>query len=142
MSAIQVAEKVAERVLAKEHPLVLCNFAPPDMVGHTGIYEAALTAIEATDKAIGIIYDACKKTDTVLFVTADHGNAEKMLSDDFSTPHTAHTCARVPFIVTSSDFEFKSGIDGGLCDVAPTLLQVMGVDAPTEMTGQSLMVKK
>lgn len=82
------------------YPFVMCNFAAPDMVGHTGKYEPALKAIEATDKAIGIIYEACKENGYVLIITADHGNAEKMVAED-GTPHTAHTCARVPLIIAN-----------------------------------------
>ncbi|KAG0302113.1 hypothetical protein BGZ98_007784 [Dissophora globulifera] len=138
MSAIEVGEKVAEEIGTGKFPFVMCNFAPPDMVGHTGVYEAAIKGVEATDAAIGIIYDACVKHGYVLFITADHGNAEKMLSDDFSTPHTAHTCNRVPFVMTSKTHKFND-TKGALCDVAPTLLRVMGLDVPAEMTGQSLL---
>ncbi|KAF8929551.1 hypothetical protein BGZ58_008867 [Dissophora ornata] len=138
MSAIPVGEKVAEEIATGKFPFVMCNFAPPDMVGHTGDYEAAIKGVEATDAAIGIVYEACVKHGYILFITADHGNAEKMLSDDFSTPHTAHTCSRVPFVMTSKTHKFN-GTKGALCDVAPTLLRVMGLDIPTEMTGQSLL---
>ncbi|KAF9192482.1 hypothetical protein BGZ51_005494 [Haplosporangium sp. Z 767] len=138
MSAAEVGEKVAEEIATGKYPFVMCNFAPPDMVGHTGDYEAAIKGVEATDAAIGAIYEACKKHGYILFITADHGNAEKMLSDDFSTPHTAHTCARVPFVMTSTTHKFNN-IKGALCDVAPTILEVMGLDIPAEMTGQSLI---
>lgn len=90
MSAIQVGQKVAETILGGEYPFVMCNFAPPDMVGHTGVYDAAVKGVEATDTAIGLIFEACQKTGTTLFVTADHGNAEKMFGDN-GQPHTAHT---------------------------------------------------
>ncbi|GJJ78207.1 2,3-bisphosphoglycerate-independent phosphoglycerate mutase [Entomortierella parvispora] len=138
MSAQAVGDKVAEEIATGKFPFVMCNFAPPDMVGHTGIYEAAIRGVEATDAAIGTIYEACVKHNYILFITADHGNAEKMLSDDFSTPHTAHTCARVPFVMTSKDFKFND-TKGALCDVAPTMLKVMGLDIPAEMNGQSLL---
>ncbi|KAF9116816.1 hypothetical protein BGX27_010433 [Mortierella sp. AM989] len=138
MSAAAVGEKVAEEIGTGKYPFIMCNFAPPDMVGHTGVYEAAIKGVEATDAAIGTIYEACVKHGYVLFITADHGNAEKMLSDDFSTPHTAHTCARVPFVMTSKTLKF-SDTQGALCDVAPTMLRVMGLDVPAEMTGQSLL---
>ena len=91
MSSHGVAEEVAAGIAQEHFPLVMCNFAPPDMVGHTGVYEAAIKAVEATDAGIGIIYDACMKHNTILFVTADHGNAEQMLSPT-GGPHTAHTC--------------------------------------------------
>ncbi|KAG0245895.1 2,3-bisphosphoglycerate-independent phosphoglycerate mutase [Mortierella sp. GBAus27b] len=138
MSAAEVGEKVAEEVATGKFPFVMCNFAPPDMVGHTGVYEAAIKGVEATDAAIGTIYEACVKHGYILFITADHGNAEKMLSDDFKSPHTAHTCARVPFVMTSKTHQFTD-VKGALCDVAPTILRVMGLDVPAEMTGQSLL---
>ena len=92
MSAIPVAEKVAEIVLSNRYEFVMCNFANPDMVGHTGVYDAAIKAVEATDQGIGIIYDACKQSGYTLFVTADHGNAEQMVNFETGEPHTAHTC--------------------------------------------------
>ncbi|KAG0007135.1 hypothetical protein BGZ65_005284 [Modicella reniformis] len=138
MSAAEVGEKVAEEIAMGKFPFIMCNFAPPDMVGHTGVYEAAVEGVGATDAAIGTIYEACDKHGYILFVTADHGNAEKMLSDDYSTPHTAHTCSRVPFAMTSKTHRFTD-VKGALCDVAPTILRVMGLDVPAEMTGQSLL---
>ena len=138
---------MAEQVLSHQFPFVMCNFAPPDMVGHTGKYPEAILGVEATDKAIGIIYEACKKAGYVLFITSDHGNAEKMVSET-GEPHTAHTCAPgnlcislilVPFIMTSTEYKFKPKVKGALCDVAPTILHVMGVSPPEEMTGQSLI---
>ncbi|KAJ3115200.1 hypothetical protein HDU96_001046 [Phlyctochytrium bullatum] len=140
MSAIEVAEKVAERIRADKHPFVMCNFAPPDMVGHTGVFEAARLGVEATDKAIGIIYEACKEKGYVLFVTADHGNAEKMLAAD-GTPHTAHTCNKVPFVMTSTTHQFENTTEGILADVAPTILEVMGLPIPEEMSGKSRINK-
>ncbi|KAJ3410639.1 hypothetical protein HDV05_003530 [Chytridiales sp. JEL 0842] len=140
MSAIEVGEKVAERISTKKFPFVMCNFAPPDMVGHTGIYEAARKGVEATDKAISIIKKACDDNGYILFVTADHGNAEKMLAAD-GTPHTAHTCNKVPFVMTSKTYKFDTTKVGILADCAPTILDVMGLPIPGEMTGQSLLKK-
>jgi 2,3-bisphosphoglycerate-independent phosphoglycerate mutase len=139
MSAQEVADKVAEEIVSENYPFVMCNFAPPDMVGHTGVYEAAIKGVEATDAAIGTIYEACKANGYVLFITSDHGNAEKMLSDDFSTPHTAHTTAPVPFIMASEGYKFVEARVGALCDVAATVLRVMGLDVPEEMSGVSLL---
>ncbi|KAH8553694.1 2,3-bisphosphoglycerate-independent phosphoglycerate mutase [Umbelopsis sp. PMI_123] len=139
MSAQGVADDVAKQLEKNEYDAVILNFAPPDMVGHTGQYEPAVHAIEATDAAIGTVHEACKKNGYILFVTADHGNAEKMLSDDFSTPHTAHTCAPVPFIMASDKYKFIDKPEGCLADVAPTILRVMGLDVPKEMTGNSLL---
>ncbi|KAI8819706.1 BPG-independent [Fimicolochytrium jonesii] len=140
MSAIEVAQKVAEIVETDKYPFVMCNFAPPDMVGHTGVYDAAIKGVEATDKGIGIIYEACKRAGYVLFVTADHGNAEKMFGDD-GHPHTAHTCNKVPFVMTSDKFKFIPNKIGALADVAPTLLDVMGLPIPDDMTGSSVLQK-
>ncbi|ORX60404.1 2,3-bisphosphoglycerate-independent phosphoglycerate mutase [Hesseltinella vesiculosa] len=140
MSAQPVADAVAEAIATNEYPFVMCNFAPPDMVGHTGVYEAAIKGVEATDAAIGTILEACKKHGYILFVTADHGNAEKMLSDDYTTPHTAHTCSPVPFVMGNPlGHKYVDGAKGALCDVAPTILRVMGLDVPKEMTGHSLL---
>ncbi|KAJ2889307.1 2,3-bisphosphoglycerate-independent phosphoglycerate mutase [Coemansia aciculifera] len=143
MSSAEVADKVAEEIGKNKYPFVMCNFAPPDMVGHTGLYDAAVEAIAATDRAIGAIYEACKEHGYALFVTADHGNAEKMLSDDGLSPHTAHTCSRVPFAMAvpeESDAKFVAeDSKHALCDVAPTLLAYMGLDIPENMTGHSLL---
>lgn len=139
MSVQGVADKVAEHLDENKYDCVILNFAPPDMVGHTGKYEPAVHAIEATDAAIGTVYESCKKNGYTLFVTADHGNAEKMLSDDYKTPHTAHTCSPVPFVMASDKFKFIDNPEGCLADVAPTILRVMGLDVPKEMTGNSLL---
>ncbi|KAJ2780561.1 hypothetical protein H4R18_003390 [Coemansia javaensis] len=142
MSSWDVGVKVADEIATGKYPFVMCNFAPPDMVGHTGDYDAACQAIEATDKAIGRIFEACEAHGYTLFVTADHGNAEKMLADDGVTPHTAHTCSRVPFVMTSADRKFVADDDKhALCDVAPTVLRFMGLDVPDSMTGHSLLVE-
>lgn len=139
MSAAGVAEKVAEAIDSNKYPFVMCNFAPPDMVGHTGVYEAAVKAVHATDTAIGVVLEACKKNGYTLFVTADHGNAEKMYADDGKSPFTAHTTAKVPFVMADKNAKFKEDAEGALCDVAPTILDFMGLDIPKEMTGQSLL---
>ena len=94
--------------------MLIGNFAPPDMVGHTGDYKAAIKGVEATDKAIGIIYEACKRAGYVLFVTSDHGNAEKMFGDG-GQPHTAHTTSKVPFVMTCNDVQFKNNVEAALC---------------------------
>jgi len=141
MSAAGVAEKMIEQINAKKHPFVMCNFAPPDMVGHTGVYEAAVKACEATDVAIGQIYEACKKNDYILLVTADHGNAEKMIDDD-GGKFTAHTNFKVPFTCSSDKFVFKKSLpdrETALRDVAPTCLHIMGLSIPKEMDGVSLV---
>jgi 2,3-bisphosphoglycerate-independent phosphoglycerate mutase len=138
MSAPEVGAKVAEEIATGKYPFVMCNFAPPDMVGHTGQYDKAMKGVEATDQAIGVIYKACQEHGYVLFVTADHGNAEKMIGDN-GQPHTAHTTAKVPFVMTSTEHKFVPDADGALCDVAPTGLAVMGLPIPEAMTGKSLL---
>lgn len=151
MSAKQVAQELATAILSKKFNFVMGNLAPPDMVGHTGKFEETVRAVEATDEAIGIVYEACKMAGVTLFITSDHGNAEKMFSDD-GNPHTAHTCAPVPFVCVDKSIKLKfmsinnqqaTAIDSfaALCDVAPTLLDYMKIPKPTEMTGKSLIDK-
>ncbi|KIK99516.1 hypothetical protein PAXRUDRAFT_822672 [Paxillus rubicundulus Ve08.2h10] len=146
MSAQGVADKVAEVVKSHKHEFVMCNFAPPDMVGHTGIYDAAVKAITATDEAVGTIYEACKEAGYVLLITADHGNAEQMVNAETGAPHTAHTTNKVPFIMTGEGLQFvkdEEGAEepGALADVAPTVLAIMGLPQPEEMNGRSLLKK-
>ncbi|GBN20352.1 2,3-bisphosphoglycerate-independent phosphoglycerate mutase [Araneus ventricosus] len=138
MSAIGVAEEMVKVIDQKKYPFVMCNFAPPDMVGHTGKYEPAIKGVETTDKAIGMLVEACKRNDYVLLVTADHGNAEKMIGEG-GGPHTAHTTNRVPFCMTGPKKFKEIKHNAALCDVAPTVLALMGVDQPSEMTGQNLL---
>ncbi|KAI5467067.1 BPG-independent [Mariannaea sp. PMI_226] len=141
MSADGVADQVVKRLGDQKFPFVMNNFAPPDMVGHTGVYEAAIVGCEATDKAIGKIYDACKKEGYILFITADHGNAEEMKFED-GKPKTSHTTNKVPFIMANAPEGWSLKDDNGvLGDVAPTVLAAMGLPQPEEMTGRSLLVK-
>ncbi|KFX92583.1 hypothetical protein O988_07206 [Pseudogymnoascus sp. VKM F-3808] len=142
MSAAGVAKQVSKRIQEQEYPFIMNNFAPPDMVGHTGVYEAALKGVEATDKAIGEIYETCKKENYVLFITSDHGNAEEMKFAD-GKPKTSHTTNKVPFIMANAPkgWSLKASDDSVLGDVAPTILEVMGLSQPEEMTGHSLLVK-
>jgi len=146
MSVQGVADKVAEVVKTKQYDFVMCNFAPPDMVGHTGKFDAAVKAITATDAAVKTVYDACEEAGYVFIITADHGNAEQMINPETGEPHTAHTTNPVPFILTGAKgqlelVEEKEGEEGALCDVAPTVLALMGLDVPKEMTGHSLLAK-
>ncbi|KAJ0331898.1 hypothetical protein COL5a_002568 [Colletotrichum fioriniae] len=141
MSADGVADQVAKRLGEQKFPFVMNNFAPPDMVGHTGVYEAAIVGVEATDKAIGKIYEACKKEGYVLFITADHGNAEEMKFAD-GKPKTSHTTNKVPFIMANAPEGWSLKKEGGvLGDVAPTVLAAMGLPQPEEMTGANLLSK-
>ncbi|KAE9556231.1 hypothetical protein FO519_000570 [Halicephalobus sp. NKZ332] len=140
MSSAGVADKMIEQIQAGTHPFIMCNFAPPDMVGHTGVYEAAIKACEATDIAIGRIEEACKQHGYILMVTADHGNAEKMIAPD-GGKHTAHTCYPVPFTCSSDKFVLKKSLPDrppALRDVASTVLHILGLSIPKEMDGVSL----
>ncbi|KAL1967588.1 hypothetical protein VTN77DRAFT_3103 [Rasamsonia byssochlamydoides] len=141
MSAAAVGEKVAERIAEGKYEFVMNNFAPPDMVGHTGVYEAAIQGVAATDKAIGHIFEACKKHGYILFVTADHGNAEEMLNEE-RKPKTSHTTNKVPFVLANAPEGWSLKKENGvLGDVAPTILDAMGIEQPEEMSGRSLLIK-
>ena len=142
MSAKSVADKLNERISANSHHFLMNNFAPPDMVGHTGVYDAAVTAVGATDAAIRSVYETCKKVGYILFVTSDHGNAEEMLNEDGTSPKTSHTTNKVPFVMANapSGWSLKKQ-DGVLGDVAPTVLDAMGLGQPKEMGGKSLLVR-
>ncbi|GAB6023170.1 hypothetical protein CHUAL_007995 [Chamberlinius hualienensis] len=138
MSCNGVADEMVKAIESGKYEFVMNNFAPPDMVGHTGKYEPTVIACEATDKAINKILDACNKHDYVLLITADHGNAETMI-DEIGGPVTSHTTNRVPFLMTGSR-KFKDIThNAALCDVAPTVLELLGFDIPPEMSGQSLL---
>lgn len=135
MSAPEVAEKMARAIRGREYDLIVANFANTDMVGHTGKYDAAIKAVEAVDDAVGKLWEAAREAGYVLIITADHGNAEDML-DDGGRPHTSHTTNDVPFIVAGAgDVALKPG---RLCDIAPTILHLMGIDKPDVMTGDNL----
>lgn len=136
MSAPEVSVKLNEAVRSGKYDAVIVNFANCDMVGHTGIIPAAVKAVETVDECVGSLVQAVKEMNGVLFVTADHGNADKML-DENGEPFTAHTTNPVPFIVYNYDCEVREG--GRLCDIAPTMLKVMGLEQPKEMTGVSII---
>lgn len=136
MSAYEVTDKVVEAVKSGKYDAVILNFANCDMVGHTGVFEAAKAAVEAVDECVGKVYDAVKEMDGVMLITADHGNADKMIAED-GTPFTAHTTNPVPFIVANYPCELREG--GKLCDIAPTMLKIMGIAQPKEMTGESIV---
>ena len=141
MSAMAVAEKLCERIRTGKFEFLMNNFAPPDMVGHTGVYKAAIEAVSETDKAIKLVYDQCKESGYTLFVTADHGNAEEMLTEE-GTPKTSHTVNKVPFVMANAPESWSlKKTDGVLGDVAPTILSLMGLAQPDAMDGTSLLVK-
>ncbi len=141
MSANIVTEKVLEKLDSDKYDVVILNFANCDMVGHTGVFDAAVKAVETVDNCVKKVVDKIISKGGNVIVTADHGNADKMENEDGS-PFTAHTTNLVPFIVCGKDFIGKKLRDGGiLADVAPTLLDMMGVNKPNEMTGKSLIIK-
>ncbi len=136
MSAYEVTEKLLEAIDTDKYDVIILNYANCDMVGHTGVFEAAVAAVEAVDTCVGKICDAVSAKGGVMLITADHGNADKMYEPDGS-PFTAHTTNPVPFVVVGHDCELKEG--GKLCDIAPTMLDIMGLEQPAQMTGESLI---
>lgn len=141
MSVFEVASKLVEQIKENKYDLIIANFANPDMVGHTGNFEACVEAIEAVDKAVGEVYDAVIENDYSMFICADHGNADKLIDYDTNEPFTAHTTNPVPFCIVNYNEakEIKKG--GKLSDIAPTLLEMMNLEKPSEMEGSSLIVK-
>jgi 2,3-bisphosphoglycerate-independent phosphoglycerate mutase len=136
MSAQGAADKFVAAWQEEQPQFAIINFANPDMVGHTGVIPAAVTAIETVDRCLGEVVAAVQASGGVLLITADHGNAEQMLNEDGSA-NTAHSLNLVPVIVTREGLKLRSG--GILADVAPTLLQLLGISQPDEMTGSSLI---
>jgi 2,3-bisphosphoglycerate-independent phosphoglycerate mutase len=136
MSAPEVADRVVRAVDDDGYGFVIVNFANPDMVGHTGVIPAVVEAVETTDTCLGRVVDAVERAGGVSIVIADHGNAEKLLQDDGVSPHTAHTTNPVPVVLTVSG---DSLCDGELADVAPTVLALLGIEAPSVMTGKNLV---
>ncbi len=139
MRAIEIAGAAVERINAGGYSFILMNLANGDMVGHTGVLEAAIKACEFVDRAVGMVVEAALKSGWAVIITADHGNAEQMIDRTTHSPHTAHTTNPVPFILVDDErkgIKLKSG--GGLEDVAPTVLKIMGLEKPVEMTGEPL----
>lgn len=122
--------------------MVIINFANPDMVGHTGVEPAAIKAVEAVDACVGKAVEAVKKADGVLFICADHGNAEQLVDYETGAPFTAHTTNQVPFILVNYDPAYTLREGGCLADIIPTLIEIMKKEQPAEMTGKSLLVRK
>jgi 2,3-bisphosphoglycerate-independent phosphoglycerate mutase len=142
MSAYEVTEELLSRLDSDKYDMIILNFANPDMVGHTGVVEAAVKAIEAVDECVGKIASKILEKDGNLFVTADHGNAEVMIDFSTGTPFTAHTIDPVPFVWVSNHTEGKTLKDGKLADLAPTMLNQLGLEVPAEMTGENLVINK
>jgi len=136
MSAPELADRFCAEV-GRGYAFAVLNFANPDMVGHSGVIPAVVKAVETTDACLGQVAEAVRASDGVLLVTADHGNAEKMLEDDGVSPHTAHTTSPVPLVLTLPDVDLRE--DGELSDLVPTALDLLGLEQPREMTGRTLV---
>ena len=141
MSAPIVCDKLVEAIESGKYDVIIINFANPDMVGHTGVESAAIKAIETVDACVGRAVEAIKAAGGVLFICADHGNAEVMVDEATGEPWTAHTTNQVPFVLVGADPAYKLREGGRLCDIVPTLIELMGLEKPKEMTGESLLVK-
>lgn len=139
MNIKEVTYKVCEAIKSKSYDVIILNFANSDMVGHTGILEAAIKAVEAVDEAVGEVVELIEKTKDNLIITADHGNIEQMIDNTKGEPNTAHTTNPVPIILITE--ESKKIKDGKLADIAPTMLDLIGLEKPKEMTGESLIIK-
>jgi 2,3-bisphosphoglycerate-independent phosphoglycerate mutase len=145
MSAGEITEKLLPEIFAKKYDLIVLNFANPDMVGHTGKIPQTVQALEFLDSCVGQIRDAILNVGGTIVLTADHGNAEKMIDDDGVNSFTAHTTNAVPLCIISSRDDLQCGKislsdDGKLADIAPTILHILGIDIPNEMSGKSLIV--
>jgi 2,3-bisphosphoglycerate-independent phosphoglycerate mutase len=138
MSAEGVTDVLCKAIEAKEHPFVLCNFANGDMVGHTGVLPAAVQAVETVDRCLARVLEAASRVGATLLVTADHGNCEVMVNSVTGEPHTAHTSNLVPLVAAHSGTIGHLREGGALCDVAPTILGLLGLEPPPEMTGRDL----
>ncbi|MCQ2080885.1 MAG: 2,3-bisphosphoglycerate-independent phosphoglycerate mutase [Lachnospiraceae bacterium] len=147
MSAYSVCDKLSEAITAKNedgssvYDVIICNFANPDMVGHTGVIDAAIQAVEDIDRCVGEVVEFVKEVGGVMFICADHGNAEQLVDYETGEPFTAHTTNPVPFILVNADPSYKLREGGCLADIVPTLIELMGKEQPKEMTGKSLLVK-
>ena len=137
MSAYQVTEEAVKRIESGAYDVIILNFANCDMVGHTGVYEAACKAVSTVDECVNRVVEATSKMGGVSLITADHGNAERMVEDDGVTPYTAHTTNLVPFYIVGADVKLR---DGRLADIAPTMLDLMGLEKPEEMDGATLIL--
>ncbi len=136
MSAREVAAEAVRRIESGAYDVIILNFANCDMVGHTGVYEAARLAVETVDECVGQVVEATQRMGGIALITADHGNADRMLEPDGVTPYTAHTTNQVPFYIVGANVKLR---DGKLCDIAPTMLDLMGLKKPAEMNGETLI---
>ena len=142
MSAPEVCDTLTWKIRSGEYDVIITNFANSDMVGHTGVEKATIEAVTCIDECIGRVVEAIEEVDGQLFICADHGNAEEMVDDKTGEPWTAHTTNPVPFILVNYDPAYTLREGGCLADIAPTLIEMMGMEKPPEMTGESLLIKK
>ena len=142
MSAPEVCEKLCAAIRSDKYDVIVINFANPDMVGHTGVLPAAIKAIETVDECVGKAVAAFKEVGGVMFICADHGNAEQLIDYETGEPHTAHTTNQVPFVLVNYDKGYGLREGGCLADIIPTLIEIMGMKQPAEMTGKSLLVRE
>jgi len=139
MSAYEVCDNVLKAVSNPEYGFVLVNFANPDMVGHTGVIEAATKACKVVDECVGKIAKACIDNNVIMLLTADHGNSEVMVNPETGKPQTAHTTNKVPFVLINAPKDLQLTADGALCNIAPTVLKLMGIKKPDEMDSEALV---
>ena len=141
MSAPLVCDKLVEAIKSDTYDVIIINFANPDMVGHTGIMPAVIKALETVDTCVGRAVEAAKEVGGTIFLCADHGNSEELIDPETGLPWTAHTTNPVPFILINADPSYKLRENGRLCDIVPTLIDLMGLEKPAAMTGESLLIK-
>ena len=141
MSAYEVTDKLVDAIRKGAYDVIILNYANCDMVGHTGILDAAIKAVETIDECIGRVVEEVKRVNGTMIITADHGNAEQMIDYETGDPHTAHTTNPVPLVAIGLDDGVKLK-EGRLADIAPTMLEIMCVEQPVEMTGESLIEKE
>jgi 2,3-bisphosphoglycerate-independent phosphoglycerate mutase len=139
MSARQITDSLVKHIKSGQYGFILANYANPDMVGHTGVLEAAIKAVEVLDECLGRVIRAAQGAGARVIITADHGNLESMSNPSSGQPHTAHTTDPVPFILTGKIVNLRN--EGLLADVAPTILDLLDIEKPVEMTGRSLIIK-
>ncbi len=139
MSAKQVTDSLVEAIDSGEYDFIVVNYANTDMVGHTGDLKAAIEAVQAVDHCVGRVFDAIERQNGAMIITADHGNAEQMVDPESGGPHTQHTTGPVPIILAGTSVANRKVVDGRLCDIAPTILALMGIDKPRAMTGEVLV---
>ena len=142
MSAPDVCEKLIEAIHSEKYDVIIVNFANPDMVGHTGVEAATVKAVETIDVCVGKAVEAVKEVNGQMFICADHGNAEQLVDYETGEPFTAHTTNPVPFILVNADPKYALRENGCLADIIPTLIELMGMEQPKEMTGKSLLIEK